>query len=103
MCIRDRGGGCGSPGTKSTFTPPGADAGIADTGSFTDGPHNFGGDSSLTGLTITPSNPTLNVTAPGSTLQFQALEGGTPVSPQWTIDVADIGTIDAKMCIRDSR
>ena len=89
------GGGCGSPGTKSTFTPPGADAGIADTGSFTDGPHNFGGDSSLTGLTITPSNPTLNVTAPGSTLQFQALEGGTPVSPQWTIDVADIGTIDA--------
>jgi hypothetical protein len=90
------GGGCGSSGDKSVFTPPGADAGLGgDTGTFNDSGHSFGGDSSLTGLTISPANPTLKVTGPGTTLQFQALEGGTPVSPQWTIDVADIGTIDA--------
>ena len=88
------GGGCGD-GSKSNFTPPGVDAGVSDVGTFSDSGHTFGGDGSLTGLTITPNNPTLNVTAPGVTLQFQALEGGTPVHPQWTLDVAGIGTIDA--------
>ncbi|HEY3820428.1 MAG TPA: Ig-like domain-containing protein [Polyangiaceae bacterium] len=87
------GGGCGSGGDKSVFTPP--DSGIGDTGLAGDSGHTFGdGGGSITGLTITPSNPTLNVTAPGATQQFQALEGTTPVSPQWTVDVADIGTID---------
>jgi hypothetical protein len=89
------GGGCGSNGDKSTFTPPGADSGLGDTGTFNDSGPSFGGDGSLTGLTITPTNPTLNVTAPGTTLQFQGYEGSALVSPQWTIDVADIGTIDA--------
>ena len=89
------GGGCGSSASKSTFTQPGADSGIGDGATFGDSGHNFGGDSSLTGLTISPQNPTLDVSGPGKTLQFKGLEGGSPVSPQWTIDVADIGTIDA--------
>ncbi len=89
------GGGCGSNGDKSVFTPPGTDAGLGDTGTLGDSGHTFGDDgSNLTGLTISPSNPTLNFPNP-TTQQFTALEGGTPVTPQWTVDVADIGTIDA--------
>ena len=53
------------------------------------------GDASFGGLLIQPSNPTLAVNGPGVTQQFTAYEGSTQVSPQWTIDVADIGTIDA--------
>jgi len=87
------GGGCGS--SKSNPGSPTGDAGAGDTGATVDsgGIHQFG-DSSLTGLTVTPQSPTLPVSAPGVTLQFQAQENGAPVTPQWTIDVPDIGTID---------
>ncbi len=56
----------------------------------------FGGDASH-GLTIQPANPTLNVSGPGVTLQFHAFLTGSMVPAQatWTIDVADIGTIDS--------
>ena len=86
------GGGCGGGGSGG-YAGPGADAGSGDAHTG-DGGSSSGGDATFASLTISPTNPTLAVTAPGATLQFQALEGATPVTAQWTIDVADIGTID---------
>jgi len=85
-------GGCGSSGNK-LGAGGGADAGNGD-GAGGDGTTLFP-DGSLAALVIAPANPTLDVPSPGTTLQFQALEGSQPASAQWTIDVADIGTIDS--------
>jgi hypothetical protein len=86
--------GCGSSENHSNFN----DAG----GSGDDGSGSGGSDSSLFGetsgqqLVIAPSNPTLQVSMPGTTQQFTAMFAGnsTPVTASWTIDVAGIGTID---------
>jgi len=53
----------------------------------------LGGDGSLLALTISPQDPTMHITGPGSTLQFTALIGGNPTPASWTIDSA-LGTID---------
>jgi hypothetical protein len=82
--------GCGSSQPNSAF---GSDAGMGDDGNGADGHIGFGGDAA-SALTISPQNPVLNVNAPGVTLQFKALENGVAVPATWTIDVADIGTID---------
>jgi hypothetical protein len=74
----------------------------SDAGSGADGSGSGGSDSSLFGetsgqqLVINPANPTLQVNAAGTTLQFTATLAGnsTPVTAIWTIDVAGIGTID---------
>jgi WD40 repeat protein len=84
--------GCGSSGSNNGS---GTDAGMGDDATGTkDGPIGFGGDAASS-LTISPQNPVLNVSAPGVTLQFKALENGQAVPATWTIDVADIGTIDS--------
>jgi hypothetical protein len=88
------GGGCGSGnGSNGSGAGDGGDDGTSSGGSG-DGGLTFGDGGGLGGLTIAPQNPTLNVTAPGATLQFKALENTNQVPAAWTIDVADIGTID---------
>jgi hypothetical protein len=83
-------GGCGSG--NQGYMSTGDDAGGDDGG---DAMGMGFGDATAGGLTITPQNPVLPVTGPGTTLQFTALVGGTPdPGALWTIDVADIGTID---------
>jgi hypothetical protein len=84
-------GGCGSSGNK-LGGGGGVDAGNDGT-SMDSGP-TFP-DGSLAALVISPANPTLNVPMPGTTMQFQALEGSAPANAQWTLDVAEIGTIDS--------
>jgi hypothetical protein len=84
------GGGCGSGSSNNGGPVSGDDSG---TGNGDGGP-TFGDGGGLNALSISPQNPTLNVNAPGVTQQFTALEGGTPVHANWTIDVANIGTID---------
>ena len=83
-------GGCGSSGNK-LGGGGGGDAG--NDGAGMDSGPSFP-DGSLAALVINPANPTLNVPMAGTTLQFQALEGSAPATAQWTIDVAEIGTID---------
>lgn len=84
--------GCGSSESNGGST---TDAGMGDDSTgMMDGHVGFG-DSSASGLTISPQNPVLNVNKPGITLQFQALENGAAVHATWTIDIADIGTIDS--------
>jgi hypothetical protein len=90
-------GGCGGGGSSGNAGTGGGglDASTgSDAHATTDAPSFGNGDGSLAALTITPTNPTLAVKAPGTTLQFAASEGSTAVNAQWTIDVADIGTID---------
>ena len=85
------GAGCGS--SKNGYGSPGGDDAGDDSGDAK-GP-GFG-EGGMNGLTISPQNPVLPVSMPGTTLQFKALVNGTPDSTAaWTIDVADIGTIDA--------
>src|SRR5579883_1089176 len=84
--------GCGSSGSNNTS---GSDAGMGDDATgMPDGHIGFGGDAASS-LTISPQNPVLNVNKAGVTLQFKALENGVAVPATWTIDVADIGTIDS--------
>lgn len=84
--------GCGSNGSNNST---GTDAGMGDdaTGMMDSGHLGFG-DGAASSITISPQNPVLDVSAPGVTLKFQALENGVSVPATWTIDVADIGTID---------
>jgi hypothetical protein len=85
------GGGCGSRGNGASPDGGAAGDGASDDGG--EGGLSLGNGDAGQGLVIQPQNPTLNVTAPGTTLQFQALVNGTPSPASWTIDVADIGTI----------
>lgn len=78
--------GCGSGDAPG---PGGGDDG-------NDAGYGFGsGDGGQNALTISPQNATLLANGPGTTLQFQAFFEGQPQKALWTIDVADIGTIDA--------
>src|SRR4051812_47036627 len=81
--------GCGSDGGE----PPadqGEDAGLGnETGSLLGG-----NDAQAQKLVIAPVNPTLDVTGPGITQAFTATVGGQPVHAAWSLDVADVGTID---------
>jgi hypothetical protein len=84
-------GACGGGGSNSY----GGDSSVGDGGMGSD-VMTFGGDGGGIGLVVAPAAPTLNVTGAGTSLQFQAFVGGstTPSKATWTIDVADIGTID---------
>jgi hypothetical protein len=96
---------CGSSGGGSHFTGPGNgenDGGLVGDGttgitppSLTGegGTHDFEGGQ----LTISPPSPTVNVTLGTTTtitpLQFSATYEGNTVSPQWTIDKGELGTL----------
>jgi hypothetical protein len=64
----------------------------AATPSFGDGPLD---DGAAHTLMITPADSTLDVTAPGATLPFQAKLDGNPATVAWNLDTATTGTIDA--------
>ena len=84
---------CGSAPSSGGSNPGyGQDAGVpsGDGGGILLG----GGDAGLAQLAIQPPNPTLTVKAPGATLQFKAVIGGTATVAQWSIDAAGVGTID---------
>lgn len=59
------------------------------------GPSLIGGGTS-DGLAISPHDPVMHITKAGATLQFKALRRGSPVHATWSIDVADIGTVEGK-------
>ncbi|HEY8088510.1 MAG TPA: hypothetical protein VIF09_11710, partial [Polyangiaceae bacterium] len=84
------GSGCGS----SSDQPPASDDGGSD-GTGGDDSSLFG-DGTGQALVVEPKAPTLTVTGPGATEQFTAHFAGdsTPLQATWTIDVANIGTID---------
>src|SRR5947207_165337 len=83
---------CGSDGNGDNGGTPSDDGGAGD-----DGMINLNQDSGKEELVIEPMNPTLDVTGPGTSLQFKAHLSSSPataVNAAWTIDVASIGTID---------
>jgi hypothetical protein len=81
---------CGSG--SSNATPVGDGGGDVTTG---DGPGSLlGGEGGLQTLVVAPQNPKLTVPSPGTTTQFTATINGNPVTAQWTVDLAAIGTID---------
>ncbi len=83
--------GCGN----DTSTKNGGGAGDGGFGSGEGGGLHLGDDDgSAQTLVIQPQNATLDVTASGVTEQYQALVLGQPVTAQWTIDAAGVGTID---------
>ncbi|MGH7281893.1 MAG: hypothetical protein ACRELY_10245, partial [Polyangiaceae bacterium] len=92
---------CGSDDT-SLFSP-GADGGEG--GGFTDssfvpseGGGFVGGDSSVPvgPIVIAPADKVLDVTAGGTipTISYTATVGGVSVTPAWSIDRGEIGSID---------
>ena len=83
------GGGGSGAGTGAD----GGAGGSTTTGEFTGG----GGETQVGSLTITPMNPTLDVTfgTPGSTVQFEATSFGQPVTPIWYLNTPEAGAIDA--------
>jgi hypothetical protein len=86
---------CGDSGDgASTFITD--EAGIAPpydgyAPSFGDGSSDEGGKHTLV---ITPQDATLDVTAPGATLQFDAKLDGAPSQVTWNLDTGLTGTID---------
>jgi hypothetical protein len=87
--------GCGSSNDEGNGPGggPGLDGGDDSTTSILGG----GGDGAIAQtLVVTPANPVMTVTqGTPATQQFQALVNGNPVKASWTLDVADVGTIDA--------
>jgi hypothetical protein len=86
---------CGDDSGESQFIPPPGTDGAVDF----DSSNPFANDGSLdpdaTALTIVPLDQTLNVTngqAP-PTLTYQAFLGGSLVSPSWSVDRGELGTI----------
>lgn len=91
-------GGCGSSNSDDNNQSPGsgdASVGTDGAGPGSDGGPKFGGDGLVEALTISPLHPSLTVSAPGATLQFQAMEGTSTVQAQWTLDNVGIGTISS--------
>ena len=98
---------CGSGGSGSTFKPPGADSGAADTGTMDSSVFgDDGGDSSfisnrtVTGLSITPGSVTIqSLDGAASTQQFSAVakySDGTssPITgASWSRDNPQVGAI----------
>jgi WD40-like Beta Propeller Repeat len=90
--------GCGTSGNHAGTSDGGAgsSSGLDGSGSGSDSSLlGHGGDAATQALQIAPANPTLDVSAAGATLQFNAYLAGstTPVAATWTIDVAQIGAI----------
>jgi len=84
--------GCGSSNSTSKNGSGAGDAGYDGSTINLIGNGDDGGQQTLV---IQPANPTLTVTAPGATLQFQALDLGQPVANvTWTLGAAGLGTIN---------
>ncbi len=95
------GGGCGSGNSGSGFDGgAGGDATAHPDGPLGDGNPMFGDGSAVTSLTISPANPTVDVTITDGNvmtmpLTFQALANGTAaVSASWSLDRGELGALD---------